>query len=493
MRKTTGRAWELAVAATVFIALMSVLRHQFVSWDDDGFLYHNPYFRGLGWTQLSWMFSTFLKGPYQPLVWLSYAADYLLWGMDPAGFHLTGLLWHCANAALVFLLCRNLFTAAAPDTTETSRKWAAAFAALSFALHPLRVEAAAWASARRDLMSGFFFLAALLCHLKGRNRWTFACYCLSLLCKPMGIGLPLVLAVLDKTVLKRPVRWKALLPYALPAAAAAVLAWHGQEVTGAMRSAAVFGWPQRLAQAFYAHAFYLAKTLWPAGLSPIYEAALRIDPLAPRFLLSAALGLAVAGAAFLLRRRLPAVWAAWLCYLILLAPVLGAVKFGSQLAADRYSYLPCLSWSLLAAAGLLELARRRPAWGLRLVVSGTVLVGLLSGLSERQLGFWKDSEALYRRVLSVEPGHFLAHNNLGLVLDQEGRTEEALEQLHLALEQRPRYAPALNNLGAIQLRLGLIREAETHFRAAMESDPSLPESYNNLALLEEYRKRARKR
>jgi tetratricopeptide (TPR) repeat protein len=127
------------------------------------------------------------------------------------------------------------------------------------------------------------------------------------------------------------------------------------------------------------------------------------------------------------------------------------------------------------------------------VVSGTVLVGLLSGLSERQLGFWKDSEALYRRVLSVEPGHFLAHNNLGLVLDQEGRTEEALEQLHLALEQRPRYAPALNNLGAIQLRLGLIREAETHFRAAMESDPSLPESYNNLALLEEYRKRARKR
>jgi tetratricopeptide (TPR) repeat protein len=493
MRKTTSRAWELIVAATVFIALMSVLQHQFVSWDDDGFLYLNPHFRGLGWSQLSWMFSTFLKGPYQPLVWLSYAADYLLWGMDPAGFHLTSLLWHCANAALVFLFCRNLFATAAPDTTPASRNWAAAFAALCFALHPLRAEAVAWASARRDLMSGFFFLCALLFHLRGRAAGTFACYCLSLLCKPMGIGLPVVLWVLDKVILKRETRWQSLLPYALPAAAAAVLAWHGQEVTGAMRSAAVFGWPQRLAQAGYAHAFYIAKTLWPAGLSPIYEAALRLDPLAPRFLTSAALSLAAAAAAFVLRRRLPAVWAAWLSYLILLAPVLGAVKFGSQLVADRYSYLPCLSWSLLAAAALLELARRRPAWGLRLVVSGTVLVGLLSGLSERQLGFWKDSETLYRRVLAIEPGHFLAHNNLGLVLDQEGRTEEALEQFHLSLAARPRYAPALNNLGAVQLRLGLLKEAEAQFRAALESDPTLPESRDNLRLLQERRQRSGKR
>ena len=485
--------WGLAVAAAIFIVLLPVLGHEFVSWDDDGFLTRNPDFRGLGPAQLGWMFTTFLKGPYQPLVWLSYAADFLLWGMDPAGFHLTGLLWHCANAALLFLCARELLRAAMPGVPEKHVLWAAAFAALSFALHPLRVEPAAWASARRDLMSGFFCLAALLCHLKGRGGWTFACYCLSLLCKPMGIGLPVVFLVMDKVILKREIRWQKLLPYALPAAIAAALAWHGQAVTGATRSAAVFGPAQRLAQAFYAHAFYIAKTFWPAGLSPIYEAALRIDPLAPRFLLSAVFGLAAAGTAFALRRRLPAVWAAWLSALILLAPVLGAVKFGSQLVADRYSYLPGLIPSLLAGAGLLELARRRPGLRRPLVLCGAALVVVLAGLSARQLRFWKDSESLYRRVLAVEPGHYLAHNNLGLVLDGQGRTEEALEQLHLALEQRPRYAPALNNLGAIQLRLGLIKEAETHFRAAMESDPSLPESYNNLALLEESRKRPRKR
>ena len=487
-----------AVAAVVFIAFLGVLRHQFVSWDDDVVLTLNPHFRGLGGAHLRWMFTTFLKGPYQPIVWMSYALDYLLWGMDPAGFHLTSLLWHCANAALVFLLCRKLFDIAAPRTDAAARAWAAGFAALTFALHPLRVEPVAWASARRDLMSGCFFLCALLCHLKGHEEparerfwrgWTLACYCLSLSSKAMGIGLPLVLAVLDALVLKRRVRWQTWLPYALPAAAAAGLAWHGQAVTGAMKGAAEFGWAQRLAQACYGHAFYLVKTIWPSGLAPIYESALRFDPLTPRFLASALLDLAVAGSAFALRRRCPALWAAWLSYFILLAPVLGAVKFGTQLVADRYSYLPCLAWSLAAAAGLLELARRRPQQGRLLVLMGTTLVCLSWGLCSQQLCYWRDSKTLYGRVLAIDPGQFLAHNNLGLVFEDEGRMPEAMEQFRLALDIRPRYAPSLNNLGTALLKLGRLQEAEADFRAAMASDPDRPESYNNIGLLLAHRKR----
>ncbi|MCX5795756.1 MAG: tetratricopeptide repeat protein [Elusimicrobia bacterium] len=490
--------WALAVAAAVFIAFVCVLRHQFVSWDDDGFLYLNFHFRGLGWTQLRWMFTTFLKGPYQPIVWMSYALDYLLWGMDPAGFHLTNLLWHCANAALLFVFSRRLFQAAAPGTAEAPRCWAAAGAALIFALHPLRVEPVAWAAARRDLMCGFFFLCALLCHLKGREEparerfWrgaTVACYCLCLLSKAMGIGLPLVLAVLDSTILRRRVRWSDLLPYAVPAALAAALAWYGQAVTGALAAGAGFGWQRRLAQACYGHAFYLVRTLWPSGLAPMYGTALNIDPLAPRFLASAALDLAVAGSAFALRRRWPALWAAWLCYLLLLAPVLGAVKFGLQLVADRYSYLPCLSVSLLAAAGLLELARRRPGQGRPLILCGTALVSLLWGLCAQQLYYWRDSETLYFRILDVDPGQAMARNNLGLVYAGQGRGADAVEQFHLALKLRPRFAAAHNNLGSAMLKLGRLQEAEAEFRAAMASDPGLAESYNNIGLLLAHRKR----
>jgi tetratricopeptide (TPR) repeat protein len=314
------------------------------------------------------------------------------------------------------------------------------------------------------------------------------CYCLGLLCKAMGIGLPLVLAVLDSCVLRRRPRWRDLLPYAVPAALAAALAWHGQAAAGAMAGAAGFGWPQRLAQACYSHAFYLAKTLWPSGLAPIYETAMSFDPLAPRFLASAALGLAVAGAAFALRRRVPAVWAAWLCYLILLAPVLGAVKFGTQFVADRYSYLPGMSLSLLAAAGLWVLARR-PGWRRPVAVCGAAAVFLLWGLSFRQLRFWRDSEALYLHVLDADPAQALARNNLALVYAQEGRGPEAERQLRLALEQRPRFASARNNLGSVLLKQGRLDEAEAEFRAAMDSDPRLAESYSNLGLILTFRKR----
>ena len=439
------------MAAVVFIACSSVLQCRFVSWDDPGFLYNNPYFRGLGWAQLRWMFTTFSHGPYQPAAWLSYDVDYLLWGMNPAGFHLSSLLWHCANAALLFLFCGRLFALAAARCDEQARCWAAAFAALIFALHPLR-----------DLMAGFFFLCALLCHLRGHEEpargrfwrgWTFACYCLSLLSKASGLGLPLVLAVLDAVLLKRPIRWRSLLPYVLPAAAAVVLAWHGQAASGAMSLAPGFSWPQRLAQACYGHAFYLLKTLWPSRLAPMYQIALDFDPLAPRFWASAAVDLAVAGAAFSLSRRWPAFWAAWLCYLVLLAPVLGAVKFGTQLAADRYGYLPCLAWSVLAAAALLELARERPALRRPLALSGAVMVAILGALNLRQLTYWQDSEALYRRALEIDPGQSMAHNNLGVFLEGEGRLPEALDQYRWAVESLPQNSYARGNLARVLNRL----------------------------------------
>jgi len=347
-------------------------------------------------------------------------------------------------------------------------------------------------------MSGFFFLCALLCHLKGREEparerfwrgWTLACYCLCLLAKAAGIGLPLVLAVLDAAVLRRRVRWKELLPYAPPAAAAAALAWHGQAAAGAMKLASAFGWPQRLAQACYAPAFCLAKTFWPSKLAPMYEFALNFDPLAPRFLASAALDLAVAGAALALRRSRPALWAAGLCCLILLAPVLGALKFGTQLMADRYSYLPGLAWSGLAAAALLKLARRRPGLSRPLALVGAVLVSTLWVLTWRQLSFWRDSETLYRRVLDVDPSQALARNNLGLVLEAEGRTAQALEQFRGAIELRPRFAAPHNNLGAVMIKLGRLQEAEAEFRAALDSDAGNLEAYNNLGLILAHRRR----
>jgi len=483
----------VAVAVVVLFVFFPILKHQFVSWDDDGFLYLNPFFRGLGWAQLRWMFTTFHHGPYQPIVWLSYAVDYLLWGMNPVGFHLTSLLLHAANAVLVFLLGRRLMRSADSEASESSLTIAAAVAALIFALHPLRVEPVAWATARRDLMSGTFFLCALLSYLRSPEaappwrRWTFVFYVLSLLAKPMGIGLPLVLLVLDVYPLRRGLQWREKLPYLFPAAVAAALAWRGQVVTGAAASSEVFGPLQRVAQAAYAHAFYLAKTVWPAGLAPMYEHLLHFDPFAPLFLTAGALGLALAATACVFRRRWPALWFGWLSYVVLLAPVLGGVKYGTQLVADRYSYLPCLAVSLLVGGLLLPALRRWPQRRVAMVAG--VLLLALGAASRRQLSYWRDSERLYLRVLALDPHQATARNNLGLVLDAKGRTEEALEQYRLALADRPRYAAARNNFGAVLLKSGRLGEAEVQFREALALDPSQSDPYDNLALISASRRR----
>ena len=127
-------------------------------------LVDNPYYRGLGWVQLRWMFSTFHAGHYQPLSWITLGLDYLLWGLDPFGYHLTNLILHAANTVIFYLVCRRLFTRIFVTAREAAR-WAldssAALAALFFALHPLRVESVVWATERRDVLSGGFFLLAI--------------------------------------------------------------------------------------------------------------------------------------------------------------------------------------------------------------------------------------------------------------------------------------------------------------------------------------------
>jgi len=135
-----------------FFVFSGVLRNGFVNWDDDSNLLLNANYRGFGWTQITWMFTTFHMGHYQPLSWLTFALDYTLWGMDPKGYHLTSLVLHSLSAAVFSLVALRLLKLGAPGLSD-ERKWllscSAGFAALVFSIHPLRVESVAWATERR--------------------------------------------------------------------------------------------------------------------------------------------------------------------------------------------------------------------------------------------------------------------------------------------------------------------------------------------------------
>src|SRR3989454_6570905 len=173
--RAPGKGWvswlvPLLIAVVTFAAFLPALHNQFVNWDDDKNFLENPHYRGLGWTQLTWMWTTHM-GHYIPLTWMTFGLDYLLWGMNPRGYHLTNLLLHAANAAVFFFITRRLLTRALPGPSERGHTLAvsAAFSALVFAIHPLRAESVAWATERRDLLLGRFLLLTILSHLRARE------------------------------------------------------------------------------------------------------------------------------------------------------------------------------------------------------------------------------------------------------------------------------------------------------------------------------------
>src|SRR5215510_1460736 len=423
-------AWiAFLVGLVTFAVFVPALRNEFVNWDDLELLVDNPHYRGLGWEQVRWMFSTFRNGHYQPLSWMTFALDYLIWGMDPFGYHLTNLVLHAANAALFYLLALRLISLASLrplSANDLGLRIAAVFAALLFSIHPLRVESVAWATDRRDLLSGLFFLITILCYVQamayskdpsGRARWrnfALVAYGLSLLSKASGVTLPVILLILDVYPLRRlsggPGKWwgssvRAVwwekVPFFFLAAGAAVIAPLAQSEAGAVAALRVHGVVARLAQSVYGLTFYLWKTVLPWDLSPFYEVPRKLDPFAWPFLLSGAVVVALTIGLFVLRKRWPAGWASWVCYVVIVAPVLGFVQSGREMVADRYSYLSCLAWAILLGGGLYYLWQRNVGQRLGnrkfslLTAAAAMILMALGVLTWRQVEIWHDTDRLW--------------------------------------------------------------------------------------------------
>src|SRR5213594_2029834 len=364
------------IALVTFAAFLPALQNQFVSWDDPENFLDNPHYRGLAWSQLRWMWTTH-QGHYIPLTWMTLGLDYLLWGMNPFGYHLTSLLLHTANAAVFFFVVRRILTLALPSPSERGHALAvsAGFAALVFAIHPLRVESVAWVTERRDVLSGLFYLLAILVYLRACERgargrgWYWAAVGLfagALLSKSMVVNLPFVLLILDVYPLRRlggAVGWWSAparrvyvekIPFVLLAAAASAIALMAQLSHDTMVSVVQLSGLGRLAVSMYGVSFYLWKTVAPVNLSPLYELPPTVNPWAMPFLLSYGLVLAITGIVLAFRRRVPGLPAAWVAYIVVLLPVLGIFQSGPQIAADRYTYLASLGWAILVSAGVLS-------------------------------------------------------------------------------------------------------------------------------------------
>jgi len=494
------------VLAAALVPFLPGLNGQFLDWDDDLNFLTNPNFRGLGWSNLRWMFTTTLTGHWIPLTWITLGLNFTLGGMNPWGYHLGNMLLHAGNSVLLYFVARRLLASAGAAAGGAALSAGGVLTALLFALHPLRVESVVWITERRDVQGAFFFLLAVLEYLRavegGRDGrlapfWrglSIAAFAAALLSKASTMMLPAALLVLDVYPLRRLASgWRRLvrekIPYFVMAAAALVVAWIAVQRETRVSDLAEYGVAGRVALVFYSVFFYPWKWIWPSGLSPMYEAPERVDPLAPRFLVAIVAVLLVTAALVALRRRWPAGLAAWAYSALMILPVSGALHAGYQLTQDRWSYWSGMGFALVVGGGLARLLDLRSRGRVSAVIPrsamavAAVLVLLLGALTWEQSKVWRDTETLWRRAASADPSCMVCQNNLGNLLLDQDRLAEAETAFRAAVTARPDSAGPRNNLGAVLVRLRRYDEAAAQFQQAIKLAPDRIGGMLNLGLL----------
>jgi len=503
------RRIALLLLLSTLALYLPVAWFSFVVYDDGLYVTETPTVQaGVTWVGVKWAFTQMAASNWHPVTWLSHMMDCGIFGLNPAGPHLVNALFHAANAALLFVLLLRLTGSfrwggclRAPEAAGSSGSrgcpphraiWPAAFIAALFAWHPMHVESVAWISERKDVLSTFFALLALLGYADyvQRKRWrsywiSLFCFALGIMAKPMVVTLPCVLLLLDFWPLNRAKLafsefrvWVKLLvekiPFFAVTAGASLLTFiaQSQEASKAVASLDLVSLSYRLKNIPVAYVEYLCKTFWPAKLAVFYPLPETIEMY--RVILSIAGLVAISVVAVMLHRSRPYWLTGWLWFLGMLVPVIGLVQVGSAQIADRYSYLPSVGIFIIVTHALLDLADR---WRIPGRITGAVAVAVLLAcvaLMEKQLWYWQNSETLFRHALAVTADNDVARNNLGVALEQQNRLAEAAEQYRAAMKLAPDRYQAPNNLANLFSRQGRHDEALEMRRTAATIDPKVP-------------------
>jgi Flp pilus assembly protein TadD len=492
-------AAALPLVLTVLWAFWPLAGNGFIQFDDQLYIVGNPHVRsGLSAANAVWAMTSAYASNWHPLTWISHQLDVTLFGLDAGRHHLMGLALHLASAlALLSLLWRL-----------TGRLWRSALVAALFALHPLHVESVAWASERKDLLAGLLWFATIAAYLRYVRRPSALRYlplvlifALGLAAKPMLVTLPLVLLLLDYWPLgrlrpspsgnlagvdRRPPARLLLekVPLLLLSALGSALTLWAQSRSGALYPLARLPFAERIANALAATAGYLVKMLLPLRLSYFYPLPAGGPPVGQ--IAAAALLIAGLFAAALLLRRRPYLIVGWLWFLVMLVPVVGIVQVGTQALADRYTYLPLTGIFVAFVWGAAAVvARRTPPVQLAVAVVCVMLLACAAVLTRAQVGYWRDTGTLAEHALALDPDNWMALDDRGIALSQQGRHDEARAAMVRSIAVYPGYDAAHNNLGVVELRLGRPAEALRRFDETIALNPRYREAWGNrgLALL----------
>lgn len=497
------------LAALTWAAYADVGKFDFVSIDDDTYVYNNPFVEaGLSRESILWAFSekpTRRNMNWAPLTWISFMADAEIYGLDPGGFHLTNLFLHVVNTILLFFLLFGM----------TRLPWRSAFVAALFALHPLHVESVAWISERKDVLCTFFtFLSMIIYVAYTRKKRTFL-YMLSLsamglgvLTKAMIVTLPGLLMLLDYWPLRRigtnrdggniedPLGTEPLsklilekVPFLCLSLIASLIAIWAQSLSFAVMPLDEYPFIVRTANAVVSYGTYLYKTFWPDPLAVYYPHRGYGLPLWQIAVSSAAL-IVITLLAIRLARKRPYLPVGWGWYLGTLLPVIGVVQLGSQAMADRYTYVPQIGIFLAITWAAAEAMER---WFPHRAATALVMVGVLAALgvrTERQVTHWKDSIALLEHAARTVEGNWSVLNNLGAEYYRRGMREKAIAFYTASLQIRPDSDQTHLNLAIAMAEAGRKRPALFHFTRAIYLNPRDGRNHFNMGIFLAHQGRA---
>ncbi len=511
----------LALALVTTALYWPVTHHNFVNFDDDDYITNNSHVQaGLTWAGVIWAFQSGTAANWHPLTWLSHMLDCQLYGLNPGGHHSTNLLFHAANTLLLFLWLRQL----------TGALWRSAFVAALFAWHPLHVESVAWAAERKDVLSAFFWMLALMAYTRyvTSDKWRVTradpasspvtrhpslhyflalfFFAGGLMSKPMVVTLPFVLLLLDfwplnrfssfqfqissseepSTLNHQPSTESAFrliyekLPFFALTLAASVVTYFVQTSGRVLWMPAERPFSSRVANALWAYERYISKTFWPADLSIFYPYPHHWPA---GLVIGAALLLAIWSGLLIWRaRQNPCLFVGWFWFWGTLIPTIGLVQVGSQSMADRYMYIPSVGLFILVVWGFNDFLNRRPHWRrITTFAGGVALAGCLVG-TEIQLSYWQNSIKLFRHAIEVTTDNFVAYTCLGETLNDLGLKKEAMMLCAEAVRIAPNSPVAQYNFGMALLQNNRLDEALAHLDAAARLAPHNSEVQYNLGL-----------
>jgi tetratricopeptide (TPR) repeat protein len=472
--------WKQALGLSCVLILATIAVYfrvnsfPFVNYDDTIYVTQNSQVQaGLTGETVHWAFTTYNVGTWHPITWMSHALDCQLFDVDPAGPHDVNLLLHVLNVVLLFWVLLRA-------TGYTGRSF---MVAALFALHPINVESVVWIAERKNSLSMLFFLLAL-----GAYRWYTAnpkfgryitvalLFALGLMSKPQVITFPFVLLLWDYWPLRRistngeasvwkkkaaELFWEKAPLFALAAVSAAIT-MAAQRADG---NKAWYPLSLRIEYALASYVDYLGRTLWPMRLSAFYPHPDLVPW--PHVAIAVALLAAISILAVRAWRERPYLLVGWLFFLGTMVPMLGLEGVGyqgKQGTADRYAYLPFIGLFIMICWGVADWARQKkiPATALR--VACAVVLLALGVAAYRQLGYWQDNVTLWTHAIAVTDGNFLAENNLGKALLNEGQSEEGVAHFYKAAAIYPDDPVSNLNIGIYEQKRGNYAVAIEHYQ-----------------------------